>query len=126
MRWLGALLLAREVEAAGTAAPFVMVVVGTGTGGGGAVATAVTGGGAVGGREGVTVMLPAERRRRSMLEKPKPPVLLEGVLEGSVGNGWTNAETDAPVLLGLGDGGCGGEGLSCRWSWAEEFPLKCD
>jgi hypothetical protein len=84
-----------------------------------------------GGKEDDTAILPAERRLRSMFEKPKPPpVALDGLLLDVVG--WIRVETMGPrrrPVTGFGDGGCGGDGESSRcwsavgtWMWdCEEF-----
>ena len=62
---------------AGAPVPLAMTAVA-----GGAVVEFVTGSGR-GGSEELAAMFPAERRRRSMFEKPKPPVPLW--FEGGVG-----------------------------------------
>jgi hypothetical protein len=114
MRCVGALFIGRVVDDDPSAAlfavvaPFAMAGVAAG-----AVVELATGSGR-GGKDAETVMLPAERLRRSMLEKPRPPVPLLGAL--FVGVGCMRVDTIGPRRRPEPPLGDGGDGDSSRWS----------
>lgn len=131
IRWLGAVFGLGLVEVPAPPAAFVVLPFNiAAVAAAGAVVEFATGIGR-GGKEDDTAIFPAERRLRSMFEKPKPPpVALEGLLWD--GAGCIRVETIGPRRLpdtGFGDGGCGGDGESSRcgsavvtWMWdCEEF-----